>query len=595
MALPVTSRSYMDHGSRDAAPLVSVVVPVYNTERYVAETLRSLLAQTYRNLEIVVVIDGSPDGSLEVCRTFDDARIRIIEQENRGLAGARNRGIEESSGELIGFLDSDDSWAPEKVERHVAQFAADPDLGVGFSYSALMDEDSRPFGMVQKEGTNPATFVDFYVRNVMGNGSNALFRREVFRGGEPSGRFPPLGGFETMLRRAEDYELWCRIACKTGWKLACIPEPLVNYRINSSGLSANLGKQRSYHFLAMALVARMESELAEAWRPKAVAHVYWHQARTAAMQHQARHGLAAARWALWYDGRTITPNHAMICLALIAARVLPKKPYFLLQRAASKGWGHVQRLQRGLMGSRVPRGQEPGPSRPASAMVLTPKKYARKGAMPNLFFVCHKHRFLYLAISKNASTSMKQLMWFEEERHSGAEPPNRIHQHWGWTPTPGRSLDRADREGLALYESYLRFTVYRDPVSRFLSNYHNKVLFSDRPHEFYVRKRLEGMGLEQFINVAERVLQIPEPLHIDEHLRPQAWCYEPSDVDFIVPIEHLQAFLKEKFGIERRKRENRTEMPKIEATPEQAARIKTLYACDYAITPNWTPARPQGG
>ena len=115
---------------RDGPPLVTVVIPVYNTERYVGETLRSVIAQTWKNIEIIVVIDGSTDGSLDICRGFDDARIRIVEQENQGLAAARNTGIRESAGAYIGFIDSDDTWWPEKVEKHVQRFEEDPDLGI---------------------------------------------------------------------------------------------------------------------------------------------------------------------------------------------------------------------------------------------------------------------------------------------------------------------------------------------------------------------------------------------------------------------------------------------------------------------------------
>ncbi|MBT8038974.1 MAG: glycosyltransferase, partial [Gammaproteobacteria bacterium] len=475
----------MINSLQDASLLVTVVVPVYNTERYVAETLHSLITQTYRNLEILVIIDGSTDGSLEVCQSFQDPRIRIIEQENRGLAGARNRGIEESTGELIGFLDSDDSWEPEKVERHVAQFQEDPALGVGFSYSSLMDEQSRPYGTVQKEGTDPATFVDFYVFNVMGNGSNAVIRRAVFSGREPATDFPAMQGFQTTLRRAEDYELWCRITCRTRWNVACIPETLINYRINTLGLSANLGKQRSYHFLAMARIAAMDPGLAEAWRTRAVAHAYWHQARIAATQHLARLGITAVKLALWYDWRSLNANHAMIGLALVAARLLPRGPYVRLQRVASSWWGSLQRLQVKLARGRARPGRGPDRPGPCSAAVKAPQGYARKKAAPNLFLLSHRHRFMYLGISKNASSSMKQLMWFEENEGSGEESPRNFHRYWGWAPKEGRSIDRADRASLNRYDDFVRFTVYRDPVSRFLSGYHNKVLYSPNAHAFY--------------------------------------------------------------------------------------------------------------
>jgi glycosyltransferase involved in cell wall biosynthesis len=105
---------------------VSVIIPVYKTEKYVEAAVASVLNQTYQNLEIIVVDDGSPDDSLKLVRQFDDPRIRIIEQENRGLAGARNTGIRHAVGEYIAFLDSDDVWLPEKLAKHVKHLETCP-------------------------------------------------------------------------------------------------------------------------------------------------------------------------------------------------------------------------------------------------------------------------------------------------------------------------------------------------------------------------------------------------------------------------------------------------------------------------------------
>lgn len=570
--------------------LVSVVIPVYNTERYVASTLESVIAQSYKNLEIIIVIDGSTDRSHEICQQFKDGRIHYVVQENQGLAAARNAGICEAKGEIIGFVDSDDSWHPDKVDRHLAHFERDPDLGVSFSYSALMDEQGESLGTYQKEGNDPSSFSDFYIRNVMGNGSNALIRRTVFTGlGVGDKTFLPVGGFLPELKRAEDYELWSRIAYQTPWKMACIPEPLVNYRINPAGLSSNISLQRKYHFLAMAQIAGFAPDQAEKWRCRAVAHTYWHQARTAASQHSPRIGTNAVKLALWYEWRSINANHIMICFAVLAALLLPEKPYYALQRRAGRVWGRFQDLKIKWVGGHISGNSSDDEVLPASTLVKKPRAYIRKKAMPNLFFLCHKHRFMYLGISKNASTSLKYHMWREENDGQDVSEPGAIHQFWGWEPAEGRAIDRGDAEELARYKDYLKFTVYRDPVSRFLSAYHNKVLFTDFVHPFFVGKRLGGMGLEQFIRVTESILKIENHLHIDEHMRPQAWCYQASDVDYIVPIEQLDAFLKEKFGIVRRKKANQTVLPRIQATEEQRQKIAELYRCDYAIKPNWPP------
>lgn len=94
---------------------VSVIVLIYNSEKYIAATLCSVIEQTYKNIVILLIDDGSPERSIEICRQFTDTRIKIISQENRGLPGARNPGIRHAQGEYLAFLDGDDLWLPEKL------------------------------------------------------------------------------------------------------------------------------------------------------------------------------------------------------------------------------------------------------------------------------------------------------------------------------------------------------------------------------------------------------------------------------------------------------------------------------------------------
>ena len=110
---------------------VSIIIPFHDVADYLAEAIRSTLAQTYQDFELLLVDDGSKDGSLEVCRSFLDQRIRVFSQQHRGLAAARNVGIRNSTGELIAFLDGDDSWLPEKLERQLRALDNAPD-GTGF-------------------------------------------------------------------------------------------------------------------------------------------------------------------------------------------------------------------------------------------------------------------------------------------------------------------------------------------------------------------------------------------------------------------------------------------------------------------------------
>lgn len=226
-------------------PKVSVIVPIYNAEQYIAETLRSVLNQTYQDYEIIIVDDGSLDRSIEICQQFSDPRIAIVRQANRGLPGARNTGIRHAQGDYIALLDADDLWLPEKLVHHVKHLDTSPTVGISFSYSAFIDDLGQSTGLYQiPRKITEITPVYVLCRNPIGNGSAAVIRRETFNAikfqddvqGEDC-------YFDERFRQAEDLECWLRIVLKTNWKIEGVPEILTLYRISSSGLSANVRTQ----------------------------------------------------------------------------------------------------------------------------------------------------------------------------------------------------------------------------------------------------------------------------------------------------------------------------------------------------------------
>lgn len=228
-------------------PKVSVIIPTYNAEKYISETLCSVLAQTFQDFEILIVDDGCLDRSIEICQQFTDSRIKIIRQENRGLPGARNTGIRQGQGDYIAFLDADDVWHPEKLEKHVEHLDCTPHVGISFSYSAFINEVGDLTGLYQKpkklKGITPGYVL---CRNPVGNGSAAVIRRAVFEEIKRSDNLDGIGEdqyFDEQLRQknadATDIECWLRIAITTNWQLEGIPELLTLYRVNSGGLSAN--------------------------------------------------------------------------------------------------------------------------------------------------------------------------------------------------------------------------------------------------------------------------------------------------------------------------------------------------------------------
>lgn len=228
--------------------LVSVVIPVYGVESYIQETVNSVLSQTYRDFELLIVDDGSPDQSVEICKQFDDGRIKIISQENRGLAGARNTGIRNSQGNYVAFLDGDDLWLPEKLSVHVEHLNKNQNVGISFSSSLIIDEDSKRTGESLNPKLNNINYLDLLKSNPVGNGSAAVVRRrtlddiafDIKRGDRLETDY-----FDETFRRAEDLELWLRILLKTSWQMEGIKPPTTLYRVNSQGLSANFEQQFS--------------------------------------------------------------------------------------------------------------------------------------------------------------------------------------------------------------------------------------------------------------------------------------------------------------------------------------------------------------
>ncbi|MEO9600886.1 glycosyltransferase family 2 protein [Parasphingorhabdus sp.] len=226
-------------------PAISVVMPVYNVEKYVAEAIESVLAQTFDDFELIIVDDGGTDMSVEICTSFDDTRIRIVSQANRGLAGARNTGIMEARGEYIALLDSDDSWEPEKLALHKIHLDNNPHVGVSYSGSRFMDQNGAMLRQAQRPKLENITAKDVLTRNPIGNGSAPVIRRSALEAIAFNHRDEPrrLCFFDETYRQSEDIELWIRMALTGRIVFEGINGLLTRYRIVSGGLSANIAAQ----------------------------------------------------------------------------------------------------------------------------------------------------------------------------------------------------------------------------------------------------------------------------------------------------------------------------------------------------------------
>lgn len=210
-------------------PKVSVVIPTYNCKDYVQEAINSVLAQTYRDFELIVVDDGSTDGTGEVLKQFH-SQIRYVYQKNQGSSAAQNRGIRMASGQLVAFLDHDDLWLPHKLERQVAYLDAHPDVALVCSSVLTIDADGSCLSRETEErfhlseGQLPFETIFFRCPVLT---STVLTKREALI---------QAGLFDVTLRYGDDYDMWVRLALQS--PIAFIPEPLAYYRVHGGNTSA---------------------------------------------------------------------------------------------------------------------------------------------------------------------------------------------------------------------------------------------------------------------------------------------------------------------------------------------------------------------
>src|ERR1019366_1124382 len=152
-------------------PAVSVVMPVFNVAPFVKLAVRSVLDQTFTDLEMVVLDDGSTDRTVEALQPLSDDRLRVVRQANAGSSAARNAGLEQTTAPYIAFIDGDDLWAPQKLAIHIEFLQAHPDVDLSFSHSSVIDENGASTGRLSRPVHGYISFQELLIENVVHNGS----------------------------------------------------------------------------------------------------------------------------------------------------------------------------------------------------------------------------------------------------------------------------------------------------------------------------------------------------------------------------------------------------------------------------------------
>jgi glycosyltransferase involved in cell wall biosynthesis len=220
-------------------PAVSAIVPIYNPRPdYLDEAIRSIASQSFKDLEIVVVNDGSTDRAFEAVLRKYAPLIRYVEQDNSGVARARNAGLAAAAGRYIGFLDQDDRWRPGKLEKQVAILKDDPDVDVVFHRVSYIDGDGKQkkVSRLYARRFKRQVGAESVLRGLMGGNfiysPAVLVRRKCFE---------EVGGFDPAVDPHDDWDMWLRLAI-AGFKFKAIDEALAEWRAHSANTSRDLDR-----------------------------------------------------------------------------------------------------------------------------------------------------------------------------------------------------------------------------------------------------------------------------------------------------------------------------------------------------------------
>ena len=233
------------------APCVSVIIPAYNCAAYIRDALESVLAQDYRNLEVIVVDDGSTDGTADAIAPLQQ-RIRLVRQPNSGPAAARNHALAIAQGEYIAFLDADDLWLPGKISAQMAYFARHPDIRIVYGRWQRWHGDTDGAQELMRSPNECGDDIDEAASGSIYTGMlldsmihsiTAVAHRSVFE---------TIGGFDESLRTGEDYDLWLRATQR--FRVAKLSRTLALYRIHAASTTAAERRENNeYRVLLRAL------------------------------------------------------------------------------------------------------------------------------------------------------------------------------------------------------------------------------------------------------------------------------------------------------------------------------------------------------
>ncbi|MBN3961331.1 glycosyltransferase [Nostoc sp. NMS8] len=218
--------------ARKKLPKISVIIPAYNSEKTIKQTIQSVLNQTFTNLELIVINDGSQDSTLEIITQFQDLRIKVFSYANAGGNVSRNRGLNHAVGEFVSFLDADDLWTPDKLQSQLKALQGNVTAKVAYGWTDYIDINGKFLLSGKRINLNGNIYEELLLNNFLENGSNPLICKKSLI---------TLGGFDESLNAAQDWDMWLRLASK--FDFICVPSVQILYRLSANSVSSNLVRQ----------------------------------------------------------------------------------------------------------------------------------------------------------------------------------------------------------------------------------------------------------------------------------------------------------------------------------------------------------------
>lgn len=276
---------------------VSIITPTYNRRHLIGETVNSVLAQSFTDYELIIVDDGSSDGTEQFIKdNYDDPRIKYFFQENKGQNFARNNGLRHAQGEYICFLDSDDTWPDFKLSRSLEAFQKNPDVDVVYGDEMVIDESGNNLGKAEIKRYSGNITAKLLVENFIGM-SAAMVR---------AARVREVGGMDETISVADDYSLWLRLSEKCTFYY--LPETLGFYRITANQISNDISARlNSNLFIVTKFLEASPDVISETEKRNALCQLYSKRVRLLAHTGNYRQGLGEFILAIKNDPRSRLP------------------------------------------------------------------------------------------------------------------------------------------------------------------------------------------------------------------------------------------------------------------------------------------------